>query len=138
MPLSYDIDRARRRVTCRAWGVLSAREVAEQYRALAADPAFDPSYSQLADLREVEHIDIRAPTVRREALETVFDPGSPRAFLVRTHAQATVARLYALYAKYVDQNVRVFMDLRDAERWLGQARVEARRQDERERPEQRA
>jgi hypothetical protein len=137
MPASHEIDVDRRLVISRAWGVLSTADVTEHYQAIAADPAFDSSFSQLADLSEVEHVDMSAPSVRREALETVFSSRSLRAFVARTDHQAIVARLYGLYGQYVRQNVRVFRELRDAERWLGLSRADERLQDEPRQPEPR-
>jgi hypothetical protein len=124
MPASHEIDPSRRLVISRAWGVLTAAEVAEHYRAIAADPAFDPSFSQLADLSRVEHVDMSSPSVRREALETVFSSRSLRAFVARTDEQAIVAKLYGLFGRYVRQNIRVFPDVREAERWLGLSRAD--------------
>ena len=138
MPASYEIHPSRRLVISRAWGVLSTAEVAEHYRAIAADPAFDESYSQLADLTSVEHVDMSAPSVRREALETVFSSRSLRAFVARTDEQAVVAKLYGLYGKYVRQNIQVFADVREAERWLGLRRADEMQPEAPGRPDGRA
>jgi hypothetical protein len=138
MPASYEIRPSMRLVISRAWGVLSAAEVAEHYRVIAADPAFDPGFSQLADLRQVEHVDMSSPSVRREALETVFSSRSLRAFIARTDEQALAANLYAVYGKYVRQNIQVFREVRDAEKWLGLSRADEPRLEEPGRPEERA
>jgi hypothetical protein len=138
MPASHEIDVTRRLVISRAWGVLSTPEVADHYRAIAADPAFEPGFSQLADLSAVDHVDMSADSVRREALETVFSVHSLRAFVAPREKQAVVARLYGLYGKYVRQNIRVFQDIREAERWLGLAQADERRKEEPRQPEHRA
>jgi hypothetical protein len=138
MPASHEIDVRRRLVLSRAWGVLTTAEVADHYRAIAADPAFEPGFSQLADLSEVEHVDMSAPSVRREALETVFGPHSLRAFIAPMDKQAFVAKLYGLYGRYVRQNIQVFPNRREAERWLGIARADERRPEEPRQPEPRA
>jgi hypothetical protein len=138
MPASYEVHPSRRLVISRAWGVLTTAEVAEHYRAIAADPAFDPAFSQLADLSQVEHVDMSSPSVRREALETVFSSRSLRAFVARTDAQTVVAKLYGLYGKYVRQNIQVFPDIREAERWLGLSRADEPQPEEPGRPEKRA
>jgi hypothetical protein len=130
MPASYEIHPSSRLVISRAWGILSTAEVAEHYRAIAADPAFDPSFSQLADLRQVEHVDMSSPSVRREALEIVFSSRSLRAFVARTDEQTVVAKLYGLYGRYVRQNIQVFPNVREAERWLGLSRADEPRSPE--------
>jgi hypothetical protein len=119
MPASYEIDTTRRLVISRAWGTLTAQEVREHYREMAAERAFDPSFAQLADLRAVERIAIDPPDLGREALETVFGSHSPRAFVTGTGSQYEVARMYGTYAHFARQNVRVFRSMGDAERWLG-------------------
>lgn len=126
MPATYAIDPQRRLVLSRAWGTLTSAEVADHYRALATDPEFDPSFSQLADLTEVERVDMSPASVRREALEVVFGPRALRAFVVETGEQEATARLYGLFGKYVGQNVRVFTGIGEAERWLGLTPAEAR------------
>ena len=53
MPVGYTIDLARSLVLSRGWGVVTDREILAHARALTADPRFERSFHQLADLREV-------------------------------------------------------------------------------------
>jgi hypothetical protein len=119
MPASYRIDVARRLVLTRAWGVCTAQDLFDHYTALGADPAFDPSFVQLVDLREVERADMEPSVIRRHALEHLFGSGTQRALVTASNVAYELARMYGTFAAYVPQNVRVFRDMRDAQQWLG-------------------
>ena len=119
MPQAYEIDVTRRIVLSRAWGVSTARDLVDHYAALAADPQFDPTFSQLVDLRGIERFDVPTPVLRREALEPVFASQSPRALVASSDVGFGLSRVYSAHAELVPQNVRVFRDIADAERWLG-------------------
>ena len=122
MPASYRIDVARRLVLSRAWGVFTAQDLFDHYTALAADAAFDPSFSQLVDLRDVEQVDMEPSVIRRHALEFLYGAGTQRALVTSSDVAYELARMYGTFAAYVPQNVRVFRDMRDAEQWLGSRR----------------
>jgi len=119
MPASYRIDVARRLVLSRAWGVFTAQDLYGHYTALSADPVFDPSFSQLVDLRDVEQVDMEPSVIRRHALERLFAAGAQRALVTSSDVAYELARMYGTSAAYVPQNVRVFREMPDAEQWLG-------------------
>ena len=119
MPASYRIDVARRLVLSRAWGVFTAQELYDHFTSLAANPAFDPSFPQLVDLRGVERPYMEPSIIRRHALEFLFGPGTQRALVTASDVAYELARMYGNFAAYVPQNVRVFRDMHDAEHWLG-------------------
>ena len=119
MPAKYRIDVARRLVLSRAWGVFTAQDLYDHYNSLAADPAFDPGFSQLVDLRDVERVDMEPSVIRRHALEYLFSSGTQRALVTSSDVEYHLARMYKTFAEYVPQNVRVFRDMHDAEQWLG-------------------
>jgi hypothetical protein len=119
MPASFRIDVARRLVLTRAWGVFTAQDLYDHYNTLAADPAFDPSFPQLVDLRDVERVDMEPSIIRRHALERLFGEGTQRALVTSSDVAYELARIYKTFAEYVPQNVHVFRDMHDAEHWLG-------------------
>ena len=117
MPESYDIDHGRSLVVCRAWGEFSNGDLREHYRRLAADPAFDPRYAQLADLRGVTDFSVDSETIESAARKQVFAPGTPRAFVAPKGVAFGLARMFAAYS--ADANdVHVFERMADAEEWL--------------------
>ena len=119
MPATYRIDVVRRLVLSRAWGVYTVQDLFDHFAMLAADPAFDPTFSQIVDLREVERTELTPPIIRRHALERLFNSTAQRALVVSSAYHYELARIYADFARYAKQNVRVFRDMHDAEEWLG-------------------
>ena len=117
MPESYQIDPDRSLVVCRAWGQFTNRDLQEHYRRLMADPAFDPNYAQLADLRDVTDYTVDSEQIESAARKRVFAPGTPRAFVAPKGVGFGLARMFASYAP-VDEDMHVFERLEDAEAWL--------------------
>ncbi|HEX6038565.1 hypothetical protein [Longimicrobium sp.] len=121
MPAAYRIDPERAIVLSRAWGTLGDADITAHYTALAADPAFDPAYRQLVDLREVTAVDLSAAHIAEIAKRAVFRPGARRAYVAPTDVAFGVARMLEAYAESIGGDVEVFRDLPSAERWLDQA-----------------
>jgi hypothetical protein len=118
MPVSYVIDAEQRLVRSRAWGVLSDEDLIAHYRAIAADPLFEPTFSQLGDLREVSEVTLSATIIRREATLLVFDRAARRALVASSDLAFGISRMYAQQAEAAPQNIDVFRDITEAERWL--------------------
>ena len=121
MPESYEIDRGRALVVCRAWGEFTNRDLQEHYRRLMADPEFDPNFAQLADLRGVTDYTVESDQIESAARTQVFAPGTPRAFVAPSGVGFGLARMFASYAPH-EEDVHVFERMTDAERWLSSAR----------------
>jgi hypothetical protein len=120
MPTSYNIDRDRRMVFCRAWGELSSKDVLEHYQQMRDDPAFDATFQQLGDLREVSKVTATKESVRDAARMHVFEPGTRRAFVADNDTIYGMARMFAAYSHYEDQDLEVFRDMNSAQQWLGE------------------
>jgi|KBSMisStandDraft_5_1062788.scaffolds.fasta_scaffold248345_2 hypothetical protein len=119
MPATYEIDVARRLVLSHGWGVFTEQDLLGHYTRLSMDPDFQPTFSQLADLRAVERAELRKEFLRRHALENLFDRYARRAVVVSSAEHYELARIYAEFAQYAPNNVHVFRDMHDAEEWLG-------------------
>lgn len=119
MPATYTIDPTRRLVIVRAYGDLTGEELVAYYARLKRDPAFDPSFRQLSDFREVTHISAPAATVAVVAAGKTFAPGTRRAIVAPSNAAYGVARMFGIYAEAAGQVVEAFRDLPAAEAWLG-------------------
>lgn len=119
MGMSYSIDRARRVVLTRAWDVLTFKELHDVMTGIAADPAFDASFSSLADLSRVTSIDIDPAGVASVALAPLFGPTTRRAIVAPSDLAFGMARMFATYADQASQDVRVFREMALAEAWLG-------------------
>ena len=119
MPATYWIDVPGRLVLSRGWGEFTEQDILRHFTTLSVDPNFQSTFSQLADLRRVEHAAVSKEFVRRHALEHLFSSRAQRAIVVSTADHYELARIYAEFAQYASQNVHVFRDMHDAEEWLG-------------------
>jgi hypothetical protein len=119
LPAEYVIDVERKLVTSRAWGVLTDDDVAEHYRALRADPLFDPTYRQLVDMTGItkDLVDVRAK--QQASLNQIFVPGVRRAWVASQDYTFGMARMYAVAAENQGQTIGVFRARAEAEEWLG-------------------
>ena len=119
MPTDYRLDATRAVVLRRAWGALTDAESTDLYRKLQADPAFDASFCQLCDLRELTEIEATAPSLRALARIKVFDPSAKRAFVAPDDLHFGLARMLQVFAEQEGSEVGVFRTMREAEEWLG-------------------
>ncbi len=124
MPESFEIDPRVGLVTSRVWGVVTDEEVRQHYLRLLADPRFDPSFRQLADVTGVTAVAASVTTVAVIARTTLFREGVRRAVVASSDLQYGMARLFAAYSEEGRQNVRVFRDLAAARAWLALGETE--------------
>ena len=119
MPAEYELDLALGLVRTKEWGVLTEDDLRELYERIRSDPAFDPSFRQLCDLREVTKITTTAEALRFLAQSRVFSPGSRRAFVVGRAVDFGLARMFQAYSEVAGQTVEVFREMDEAKVWLG-------------------
>ena len=120
MPYSYTIDLSRGLVLSRFWGVLTDGDVRGHRRGLESDPAFDPSFHHLVDAREMAVAAVTDAAVTEVARESAFRRGTRRAFVLdeAQYRRSGLERLFLHYAEQArGQEVKVFHDLAEAERW---------------------
>jgi hypothetical protein len=118
MSMSYSIDPARRLVLTRVRGIVSTSDMQDLTNRMLADPRFDPEYRGLADLAEVTEVTIDARAMAETAAMPLYQPGTRRALVAPSDIAFGMARMFAVYAERSGQEVRVFRDLAEAERWL--------------------
>jgi hypothetical protein len=119
VPAVHEIDVERRLVRSIEWGELSDEDLRGLYVRIRDDPAFDPSFQQLCDLRTVTKITTSVDTLRSLAQTSIFLPGVRRAFVVGREVDFGLARLFQTYSEVEGGTVEVFRHMADAERWLG-------------------
>lgn len=119
MPSSYTIDPVRKLVTTLIWGAATDDDVLGHNGRLRADPLYDPTYQQLADMSGVTEILVTAKTIEDVARGQLFMPGTRRAFVAASDAVFGLLRKYQLHAESSGQTVEVFRDRKAAEAWLG-------------------
>ena len=121
MPVTYTIDPVLRLVRTRAEGVLTEPETSELYRRIKADPAFQPTFSQLCDLTVVDEIQTSATYLRELARQTIFAPGARRAFVTSQLFHYGLARMLQSFCELEGSEIGVFKSMAEAEQWLGLA-----------------
>jgi hypothetical protein len=119
LPVSYTIDRNRKLVTTKLWGVVTEDEVRNHNLRLRTDPAFDPSYRQLADMTAITESRVGTNLINETSHDQFFTPGTRRAFVASTDVNFGMARKFALQAEGQGQTIEVFRDLKSAQDWLG-------------------
>ena len=88
---------------------------------LLAAPAFDASFDQLWDLREVTEISVTPDTVRQLASARSFKPGARRAVVAPNDLAFGLARMFQLLHDEAPEEFRVFRSVKGARSWLGLA-----------------
>jgi hypothetical protein len=106
-------------VLSRGWGVLINSEILAHVRALSIDPRFVPNFHQLANLRDVEDVEVTASTIRELARLNPYGEGSRRAVVVTSDLLFGMARMYQILRDEPADELEIFRKLDDALRWLG-------------------
>ena len=118
-PAVYQILPEKRVVIVKFGKVVTEKEIAEYALSLRVDPVFDPEFSEIVDLREVQELDLRSDEMME--LADKIDPFSidaKRAFVVGDSAQAHAARIHQILRVSQDK-ISIFRSVEEAERWLG-------------------
>ena len=118
MGLTYKIDRDHRIVRSRGSGVVTLQAMQEFYSRLQADPAFEPDFRSLGDLREATEIAVTSNQLAASASVPIFLPGTRRALVATRDAVYGMLRAYAVYNDRMGQTMRIFRDMEVAELWL--------------------
>ena len=118
MPITSSIDKARRLVISLGSGTLTALDLRNAQVLVRTDPAFDPTYAQLFDVRAVTRLQFTAEDVMGQARNTPLAPGSRRAFVVSSVEQAGLARMFQAYIRADAKTFRIFESPDEALRWL--------------------
>ncbi len=118
MSIAYTIDPAKRLVSVKFASKLTVGDIEAYAIALCAHPLFEPSFSEIVDLCQVEELEMGAEEAMSLADEVdPFSPGSRRAFVAQNPALVNAARMHALL-RGVNQNFRICASLEEAEQWI--------------------
>lgn len=108
MPGAYEIDPQRGLVISRWWGVTDDEELIGHYERLRRVPAFDPTYWEPADVRDVERYSTAGVTIEAVARVRIVAAGVRRAAIAPNDVAFGLARMFATYAESQDHLVEVF------------------------------
>lgn len=116
--VEFSIDTERRLVVVKFEGSVSVQEIAKYVESLVAHPHFDPSFSEITDMRAVQHFDLQANDFL--TLADQIDPfalTARRAFVAQTSAQNQAARMHKFLRPH--RTIEIFESVAQAEEWLG-------------------
>ena len=123
MPITYEMVGDLHLVLTRYTGRVGDDEFVDLYRRLFDDPAYTLGTSELADLREVESLDLSASALRKvEPMTQDRYAGTDRNFrtaiLAPRDQQYGIGRMYEAFAEEGPENVRVCRTPTEALVWL--------------------
>ena len=96
---------------------VTVNEFEEYARLLQQDPSFQPTFSEIADMRSIQEVDLQADEMMRMADEIdPFSKEAKRAFVVKTSSQAHAARMHKILLTH--RNFEIFHSMEEAERWI--------------------
>ena len=113
----YVVDVARRLVTVKFGKKMTVEDIERYARLLRSNPSFQPDYSEIVDLTQVEELNLQADEFLRLADEIdPFAPQAKRAFVIRTSTQKHAARMHRVLR--TQRNIEIFESIEEAERWI--------------------
>ena len=109
-----------KRLVCVKFGKrVTLREIATYAASVCTDPLFDPQFSEIVDLREVEELDLHGQEMLKLADEVdPFSLEAKRAFVVRDRVQTHAAQMHKLL-RIAKEKIAICHSIDEAERWIG-------------------
>lgn len=117
LPAKHDVDPERRLVIVTFGKKLTVTDIERYAAMLRANPIFQPTFSEIADLSRVEEIDLQADEFIRLADQIdPFSTDARRAFVARTSIQNHAARMHKILR--TQRNIEIFRTVAEATRWI--------------------
>jgi hypothetical protein len=117
---AFTLDVQKRLVIVQFVGTVTVDDIARYAKKLLADRKFQPTFSEITDLREVSELNLQANDFLRLADKVdPFWPEAKRAFVVRTEVQNHAARMHKILRS--ERKIEIFQSLEEAEKWIAQA-----------------
>ncbi|HTS07614.1 MAG TPA: hypothetical protein VMP68_18700 [Candidatus Eisenbacteria bacterium] len=114
---TFTLDVQKRLVTVRFTGPVTFDDIARYAKSLLAHQDFQPTFSEIADLREVSELNLQANEFLKLADKIdPFWPEAKRAFVVETAVQNHAARMHKILRS--DRKIEIFQSLEEAEKWI--------------------
>lgn len=114
----YVLNPEKRLVAVKFRKKVTASDIERYAAALLVNPLFDPEFSEIVDLSDVEELDLQADEFIRLADEVdPFSLQSRRAFVVRNTVQHHAARMHKILR--TQRNFEIFRSVGEAELWIG-------------------
>jgi hypothetical protein len=113
----YSIDLENRLVLVKFGKRVRPQDIGNYAKHLKMNPLFQPTFSEIVDLRDVEEMELQAENFLE--LADKIDPFSPtakRAFLVQNTLQSHAARMHKILR--FQRSIEIFESLEEAEAWV--------------------
>jgi len=113
----FSLDSQRELVVVRFGKTVTAGDIERYAARLRESPSFRPYFSEIADLRDVEELDLKADEFIRLADKVdPFSYESKRAFVVGNAVQAHAARMHKILR--TQRSFEIFHSLEEAKQWI--------------------
>ncbi len=120
----FTVDSALQLVMVRFGKTVSAGDIERYAAQLRESPSFRPGFSEIADLRDVEKLDLKAEEFIRLADKVdPFSFESKRAFVVGNSVQAHAPRMHKILR--TQRGFEIFHSLEEAEQWISSPELAA-------------
>jgi hypothetical protein len=117
----YILNREKRLVSVKFKRKVTASDIEQYAVLLRADPLFDPNFSEIVDLSDVEELDLQGDDFIRLADEVdPFSLEAKRAFVACNAVQSHAARMHKILR--TQRNFEIFQSVRQAEQWVSSFR----------------
>ena len=114
----FQVDVERQLVTVKFGNRVTAEEIGGYVEKLLVHPSFQPTFSEIVDIREAQDIDLQADDFLKLADQVdPFSPEAKRAFVARTTVQNHAARMHKILRS--QRNIEIFQTFEEAECWIG-------------------
>ena len=119
MPAEYKIDKSKKMVFTKAYGILTDQEAYTHQDKLRNDPDFDPGYSQLIDSTNVKNPEnLSLEAIYKLAERNPFGAGSLRAFVAPNRLLYVMFHVFQTITEKHPDEIVIFKDLTEARRFL--------------------
>jgi len=119
MPAEYTIDKSRRMVFSKAYGIIVDQDVYAHQEKLRDDPDFDPSFFQLVNCTGVTKADdLSTDAIYELARRHLFGAESKRAFVAPQRLVYGLIRMFQILTDDYPDELVVFKDLAEARKFL--------------------
>jgi hypothetical protein len=117
---SYTIDPSRRLILTRGFGVVSDADILAGAAQILADPAFDPTFDEIMDIRDVAEVAMTPAIMAGIAGRSILKPGARRAFVTQNEMQFGMARMFSTLSGTRGHQWRIFRSPEEAIEWLSE------------------
>jgi hypothetical protein len=118
MPVRYELDIESKIVRTIFTGIVTENEVAEHAAHLGKDPAFQPGFSELADLSKALEVRLGYPEFQHLEFIDPFSREAKRAFVTTPRSQAYgLTRMFQMM-RHSPENIQIFDTVESALAWL--------------------